>query len=100
MDGRSVEVVGQRELEAFQEPTYLFITQGVMNCLIDGRAIRTYIEGDLALYEPDETTLQITLEGEETVECKVYKETDFMKQVLDSVDRWDNGSTSLMVTGA
>ena len=29
MDGRSVEVVGQRELEAFQEPTYLFITQGV-----------------------------------------------------------------------
>ena len=86
MDGRSVEVVGQRELEAFQEPTYLFITQGVMNRLIDGRAIRTYIEGDLALYEPDETTLQITLEGEETVECKVYKETDFMKQVLDSVD--------------
>ena len=86
MDGRNEEVVGQTELESFKEPTYLYITQGVMNRLIDGRAIRTYIEGDLVLYEPDETTLQISLEGEETVDCKVYKETDFMKQVLDSVE--------------
>lgn len=86
LDGRNIEVVGQTELAAFNEPTYLFLTQGVMSRLIDGRAIRTYIPGDLVLYEPDEPTLQVALEGEDTIDCKVYKESDFMKQVLDSVD--------------
>ena len=38
MDGRNVEVVGQTELESFKEPTYLYITQGVMNRLIDESA--------------------------------------------------------------
>jgi hypothetical protein len=41
LDGRNVEIVGQNELEAFTEPTYLYITQGVMSRLIDGRPIRT-----------------------------------------------------------
>lgn len=86
LDGRNIEVVGQSELDALTEPTYLYITQGVMSRLIDGRSIRTYIEGDLVVYEPDETTLQVALEGEDTIDCKVYKETDFMKQILDSVD--------------
>ena len=78
-------------LSVLSKPTYIFIEQGIIHRLIDGRAIRTYIAGDLVLFEPDEQTLQILIDEDESVECKIYPESAMMGQILDSIELSEGG---------
>lgn len=78
--------LSQAELAAIKQPTYLYLDKGILHRIVDAHPIRTYIIGDLVLYEPDETTLRVALDEDATIEARLFLETTMMETILASTD--------------